>query len=88
MKPKHPYGAVAVWSLMFFALMPPLSAQGVNSAQHNGAPQDWSHNHIVFSRAGLLQHPVYDEPRSRGYSIRRCNVGSLDQIRSLESRIH
>ena len=65
MKPKHSYGAVAVWCVMFFAFAPSLCAQEATAPGHEGVPLDWSQHHIVFSRNALAQHPdlMYREPR-------------------------
>jgi hypothetical protein len=40
-------------------------AQEAENPMRAGVPQDWSHQHIVFGRAGLAQHPdlIYTEPR-------------------------
>jgi hypothetical protein len=64
-KPKHPYGAVAVWSVLFFGFATSMCAQQVPTRTHIGAPQDWSDRHIVFSRGALAEHPelIYREPR-------------------------
>jgi hypothetical protein len=64
-KPKHPYGAVAVWSVLFFGFATSMCAQQVPTRTHIGAPQDWSDRHIVFSRRALAEHPelIYREPR-------------------------
>lgn len=64
-KPKHPYGAVAVWSVLFFGFATSMCAQQVPTRTHIGAPQDWSDRHIIFSRGALAEHPelIYREPR-------------------------
>jgi hypothetical protein len=64
-KPKHPYSAVAVWSVLFFGFATSMCAQQVPTRNHIGAPQDWSDRHIVFSRGALARHPelIYREPR-------------------------
>src|ERR1700677_410167 len=64
-KPKHPYSAAAVWSVLFFGFATSMCAQQVPTRTHIGAPQDWSDRHIVFSRGALAQHPelIYREPR-------------------------
>jgi hypothetical protein len=64
-KPKHPYSAVAMWSVLFFGFATSLCAQQVPTRNHIGAPQDWSDRHIVFSRGALARHPelIYREPR-------------------------
>jgi hypothetical protein len=72
-KPKHPYGAVAVWCGVFFALAACMHAQKTAPAGHTGAPQDWSDRHILFSRDGLIQHPemIYREPRILRQAMQR-----------------
>jgi hypothetical protein len=64
-KPKHPYSAVAMWSVLFFGFATSMCAQQVPTRTHIGAPQDWSDRHIVFSRGALARHPelIYREPR-------------------------
>src|SRR6202167_1364147 len=64
-KPKHPYSAAAVWSVLFFGFATSMCAQQVPTRTHIGAPQDWSDRHIVFSRGALARHPelIYREPR-------------------------
>jgi hypothetical protein len=64
-KPKHPYGAVAVCCVVVLGFATTMCAQQVPTPTHIGAPQDWSDRHIVFSRGALAQHPslIYREPR-------------------------
>jgi hypothetical protein len=42
-----------------------VAAAAAQETQRAGVPQDWSHQHIVFSRSGLAQSPglIYSEPR-------------------------
>ena len=76
MKPKHPYGAVAVWCVVFFALVPGMCAQEAAATRHTGVPQDWSQRHIVFSRDALALHPdlIYREPRILHQAMQRWQV--------------
>ena len=73
MKPRCPYGAVAVWCVVFFALVPNMCAQEATAPKHIGVPQDWSQKHIVFSRDALAQHPdlIYREPRILPQAMQR-----------------
>jgi len=75
-KPKHPYGAVAVWWVVFFALVPGMCAQEAPAPRHTGVPQDWSQRHIVFSRDALALHPdlIYREPRILHQAMQRWQV--------------
>jgi len=75
-KPKHPYGAVAVWCVVFFALVPGMCAQEAAATRHTGVPQDWSQRHIVFSRDALALHPdlIYREPRILHQAMQRWQV--------------
>jgi len=72
-KPKHPYGAVAVWCVVFFVLVPGMCAQEAPAPSQTGVPQDWSQRHIVFSRDALAQHPdlIYREPRILHQAMQR-----------------
>ena len=65
MKPKHPYGAVALLCIAGFALSAFAQESIPATSTHTGVPQDWSQRHIVFSREGLAQHPdlINQEPR-------------------------
>lgn len=82
MKPKHPYGAVAVLCVVFFALVAFARAQESipAPAPHTGVPQDWSQRHIVFSREGLAQHPdlIYQEPRILHQAMQRWQSPNSD----------
>ena len=73
MKPRHPYVNVAVWCVVFFALVPSMCAQEAAAPTHNGVPQDWSQHHIVFSRDALARHPdlIYREPRILHQAMQR-----------------
>lgn len=76
MKLARPYGAIAVWSAVWFAVVwsmaVSLCAQEA-APMHTGVPQDWSQQHIVFSRDGLAQHPdlIYREPRVQQQAMQR-----------------
>ncbi|MGB6387619.1 MAG: hypothetical protein WBF25_20500 [Terriglobales bacterium] len=83
MKPKHPYGAVAVWCVVFFGFATSMYAQQATAptrAAHMGAPQDWSDRHIVFSRGALAQHPelIYREPRIFHQAMQRWRAPNSD----------
>lgn len=82
MKPKHPYGAVAVLGVVFFALpgLAPAQESMVAPATHTGVPQDWSQRHILFTREGLAQHPelIYSEPRILHQAIQRWQAPNSD----------
>jgi hypothetical protein len=75
-KPRHPYAAVAVWCVLFFALVPGMCAQEAAAPRHTGFPQDWSEHQIVFSRDGLARHPnlIYREPRVLQQAMQRWQV--------------
>jgi len=82
-KPKHPYGAVAVWCVVFLGFATCMCAQQVPAptrTAHMGAPQDWSDRHIVFSRGALAQHPelIYREPRIFHQAMQRWRAPNLD----------
>ncbi|HKN70843.1 MAG TPA: hypothetical protein VJX30_07435 [Terriglobales bacterium] len=76
MKPIRPYSAVAVLSVIFFALVPSVCAQEATSPRNTGVPQDWSQHHIVFSRDALARHPdlIDREPRIRYQATQRWQV--------------
>ncbi|MGO9402376.1 MAG: hypothetical protein ACLPVW_02770 [Terriglobales bacterium] len=87
MKPAHPYGVIAVWAAVGFAVVwsmtASLCAQEATTPRHAGVPQDWSQQHIVFSRAGLAQHPdlIYREPRVLHQAMQRWqapNFGAFE----------
>lgn len=67
MKPKRPYGSCAVLCAVLLALVSFSGGQEFDqlAAVHKGVPQDWSQRHVVFSRAGLAEHPdlIEREPR-------------------------
>lgn len=75
MKPRYPYGAVAVLCAAFFVLVGFARAQesAPAPAMHTGVPQDWSQRHILFSRKGLAQHPemIDREPRILHQAMQR-----------------
>jgi hypothetical protein len=64
-KPRHLYGTVATWCVVFFVLAPGIRAQENTVLRHTGVPHDWSQSHIVFSRDALARHPelIHLEPR-------------------------
>ncbi len=87
MKPAHPYGAIAVWAAVWFTVVSSMAAslcaQEGTAPRHTGVPQDWSQQHIVFSRDGLAQHPdlIYREPRVLQQAMQRWqapNFGVFD----------
>ncbi len=87
MKPAHPYGVIAVWAAVGFAvawsMTASLCAQEATTPRHAGVPQDWSQQHIVFSRTGLAQHPdlIYREPRVLHQAMQRWqapNFGAFE----------
>jgi hypothetical protein len=82
-KPTHPYVAVAVWCVVFFALVPSMSAQEAPVPRHTGVPQDWSQRHIVFSRDTLALHPnlMYREPRVLHQAMQRWQAPNSDVFR-------
>jgi hypothetical protein len=82
-KPTHPYVAVAVWCVVFFALVPSMSAQDAPVPRHTGVPQDWSQRHIVFSRDTLALHPnlMYREPRVLHQAMQRWQAPNSDVFR-------
>ena len=86
MKPKHPYWTVAVWCVMFFALVPSMCAQEAAAPRRTGVPQDWSQHNIVFSRDGLAQHPdvLYREPRVLHQAMQRWQAPNSDVFRGVD----
>jgi len=82
-KPTHPYVAAAVWCVVFFALVPSMSAQEAPVPRHTGVPQDWSQRHIVFSRDALALHPnlMYREPRVLHQAMQRWQAPNSDVFR-------
>ncbi len=78
-KPIRPYRGVAVWCVVFFALVPDMCAQEATPPRHIGVPQDWSQHHIVFSRDALARHPdlIDREPRIRYQEMQRWQVPSF-----------
>src|SRR6202521_4780659 len=82
-KPTHPCVAVAVWCVVFFALVPSMSAQEAPVPRHTGVPQDWSQSHIVFSRDTLALHPnlIYREPRVLHQAMQRWQAPNSDVFR-------
>ena len=86
MKPNHLYGTVAVWCVMFFALVPSMCAQEAPAPRHTGVPQDWSQSHIVFSRDALALHPnvIYREPRVLHQAMQRWQAPNSDVFRGID----
>jgi hypothetical protein len=84
--PKHAYGAVAVWCVVFFALGSSISAQEAVAPTHTGVPQDWSERHILFSRDGLALHPdlIYREPRILHQAMQRWQTPNSDVFRGAD----
>jgi len=85
-KPRHPYGAVAMWCVVFFVLVPSMCAQEAAAPQHTGVPQDWSQHHIVFSRDALARHPelIYREPRILHQAMQRWQAPNSDVFRGAD----
>jgi hypothetical protein len=85
-KPKHPFGTVAVCWLVFFVLVPSMCAQEATAPRHTGVPQDWSQHHIVFSRDALAQHPdvIYREPRVLHQAMQRWQGPNSDVFRGAD----
>ena len=86
MKPKHPYATVAVWCVVFFALVPSMCAQEATAPSHTGVPQDWSQRQIVFSRDALVMHPdaIYREPRVLHQAMQRWQAPNSDVFRGAD----
>ena len=78
MKPKRPYGSCALLCAALLAIVSLCGAQefGQRAAEHRGVPQDWSQRHVVFSRAGLAEHPdlIDREPRILHEIMQRWQV--------------
>ncbi len=85
MKPRHAYGAVAIWCVVVFAFVSNLCAQEGIVPRHVGVPQDWSQHHVVFSRTGLAQHPdlMDREPRVRDQVMQRWQPPNWGVFRSV-----
>lgn len=86
-EPARTYGAIAVWAAVWFAVVLSMAvnlcAQEATDPMHTGVPQDWSQQHIVFSRNALAQHPelIYREPRVLHQAMQRWqapNFGVFD----------
>ena len=86
MKPTYPYGAVAVWCVVFFAFVPSMCAQEAAAPRHTGVPQDWSQHHIVFSRDALVRHPdlIYREPRILYQAMQRWQAPNFGVFQGAE----
>src|SRR6202795_2297440 len=83
-KPTHPY--VALWCVVFFALVSSVAAQDAAAPTHNGVPQDWSQGHIAFSRDTLALHPdlIYREPRVLHQAMQRWQPPNSDVFRGAD----
>lgn len=70
---RHPYGGAAVLCIALFVLVSGVWAQESPSPRHVGVPQDWTRNHLVFSRDALLRQPnlLYYEPRILHQAMQR-----------------
>jgi len=86
---KHPYGAVAAWCVVFFALVASVRAQEANvsvasqvTPRHIGVPQDWSERHVIFTRDGLARHPelIGREPRVTHQAMQRWQGPNRDAL--------
>ena len=86
MKLSHCCGAIAVWCVVLFALVPNLQAQEATTDTHTGVPQDWSQRQIVFSRDALAQHPdlIYREPRVLHQALQRWQVPNWGSFHGVE----
>ncbi len=82
-KLSHLCGAVAVFCIALFAVVPNLSAQEATPRRHVGYPQDWTERQIVFSRDGLARHPglMEREPRVRNQARQRWQPQSWAAFR-------
>src|ERR1022692_494949 len=83
---KHPYGAMAVWCVGLVFLVPCLRAQEAAASRHVGVPQDWSDHSIVFSLAGLAQHPglISREPRIAHQLMQRYKGAGSNFFRGVD----
>lgn len=86
MKLTHSCVAVAVCCVVFFALVPSMSAQEAVAPRHIGVPQDWSQGHLVFSRDSLALHPdlIYREPRVLHQAMQRWQPSNSDVFRGAD----
>jgi hypothetical protein len=84
-KPKHLFGALAMWCVVLFVLTASLRAQEATPPTHTGVPQDWSDRHVVFTREGLAQHPelLYREPRVLHQAVQRWQAANSDVFRGV-----
>src|SRR5271169_2950577 len=87
-KPKHPYGVVATWCVVFFVLVPSLCAQETTAPRHTGVPQDWSQSHILFSRDALARHPdlIDREPRILQQAMQRWQTPDWGAFHGVDSQ--
>jgi hypothetical protein len=85
-KPRRPYGPVAVLCVAVFALVSSMWAQDVAAPRNTGVPQDWSQGHIVFSRDTLALHPdlIYREPRVLHQALQRWQPANSDVFRAVD----
>ncbi len=86
MKPRHLCGAIAVWCVVYFAFVASLCAQEAIVPKRIGVPQDWSQNHIVFSRDALARHPdlINREPRIRQQAMQRWQAPDWGSFHGVE----
>ena len=92
-KSRRPFGDVAVWIVVFFALMsgvlvPGLSAQEASAPRLPGVPQDWSQRHIIFSRDALASQPeiLDQEPRVLHQTMQRWQTPSASAFQGIAPR--
>ena len=75
---KHRY-SYRGWTTLpwFLVLVSSLWAQDAANPVRMGVPQDWTQQHLIFTRAGLMKHPsvLFSEPRIAHQVARRW--GSL-----------
>ncbi len=64
---RHSRGVLAAWCAGLVLLAPSVWGQDAAARRHVGLPEDWSEHSVVFSMAGLAQHPdlAGREPRIR-----------------------
>jgi hypothetical protein len=88
-KPKHLYGVVAAWCLVFFGFATSMCAQQAPAPTHVGIPQDWSDRHIVFSRSTLAQRPdlIFREPRVFHQAMQRWRAPNSDVFQGVNSTV-
>lgn len=77
MRRNHAWFALVACTLVLILNSSP-RAQENSVPARMGLPQDWTYNHIAFTRDGLLHHPeiVYSEPRVLHQAMQRWAIGS------------